>query len=708
MTIAAVGTLGNVGHFTSSSSFTLTTATNSLASGDFGILVVVSDNRSTTDGASNDHTSVSGGTGNWTKLGEYTNTVGGAAADGVCVSAWLFEATGSLAIGSVITMNLSGNATDKTACFHKFTKAAGKGLIRELASPVYNTQDASNGFGSATISGLASQSRLYFRALGKEANTSTNVTPTTGFSSVTGQRSQNATTAVICRGEYRINTSTGETSNPTLAVAGDAAGLFTTLKEAFVLSTGLASETNTALGIGKTKPTGLASETDSAFASTISTPAGLFFPWMFKSGAQTATIVSIGLSSETDTAITVSKKKVKAVALASETDSSFPLSKGKVKPTGLSSETDSSLGLSKKKLQGTGLATSVNTALSLGISNSSNLAGLYFPWGFKSGSSQTLLSAGLSSESNTAYALRKITFKSIGIAVETDVALPLGLGSSGFYLPFGFKIGATGGKFVVTGTAVQVNTALTLLTRKGQLKVSVRWSQETPTASKVGIAKVRSVGLAQSTNTALALTRSAPRSIGLASETDTAFSRPRGLIKATGVAQETDSALQLIHRRLMAYGISNEQDQALTPQPGTLIATGVAVETNTAFNFSITHSRSVGLALETNTSVTCRVSRNRVIGVAVQANQAAALIAKKLTTVKISQSFNTSLTLTRVKVKPHGFSIETDTAKQLRLFARIAAEKDGALFFQIKQGGKVVYPSINPRIGKRFWNRFIA
>lgn len=230
MAIASVGTLGTGAHSTSASSFTFTTATNTLAAGDYGVLTVVTDNIATADGVSNNHTTVSGGTGTWFKLGEYTNSPGGVAADGATTSVWMFAASGTVNTGTTITITLSSNATDKTCSFWKFTVAAGK-LLASTNTPLTSEVTASNDFGSSAFSGLASTARLYYRGLGKEANSTTNITVSTNFSAISAARSRNNAAAMIVRGEFRINTSTGETSNPTLAVSGDTAGVFVTLEE---------------------------------------------------------------------------------------------------------------------------------------------------------------------------------------------------------------------------------------------------------------------------------------------------------------------------------------------------------------------------------------------------------------------------------------------------------------------------------------------
>lgn len=231
MAIAQVGGIGNGVSAVSSSSFTLTTATNALsANTDNAVLIVSTDNITTTDGVTNDHTSVTGGNGVWTKHGEYTNGEG-AAASGITVSLWSFQSTGANAVGTVFTINLSGSVVDKAAQGHKFTVAAGNAL-QNGATAIGDATDASNGYGSAAHSGLSSLSRLWIRALGKEANTSTNITPSASFSRFTSMiRSRNNVDAVTIHGEWRINTSTGETSNPTLAVSGDTAAVFAALEE---------------------------------------------------------------------------------------------------------------------------------------------------------------------------------------------------------------------------------------------------------------------------------------------------------------------------------------------------------------------------------------------------------------------------------------------------------------------------------------------
>lgn len=238
MAIASGGTLGTAANSTSNSSFSLTTS-GALNAGEYAIVVAVSDNTSTTDGDNSEVSSVTFGGVNMVKLGEYTNGSPGAAA-GVTTSVWGLRAGRTFATSSTVTINYISNRTDKCASAWRFTVAANStlSLTTGTTNPVTNEVNASNGFGSVAFSGLSSLQRLYFRGLGKEANSTTNITASASFTTITNTRSRNNAAAVGVWGEFRINTSTGETSNPTLAVSGDTAGVFLALEETALPASG--------------------------------------------------------------------------------------------------------------------------------------------------------------------------------------------------------------------------------------------------------------------------------------------------------------------------------------------------------------------------------------------------------------------------------------------------------------------------------------
>lgn len=232
MAIARVSTRGNAVSSTSSNSLGFATTGAAIPVGAAFIVAVGSKNIATADGITNTHTGLNDGLGNvYTKLGEYTNAPSAAVEVGICQSLWLCNVTVQIPVGTTVTASFSANVIDKSIHGDEFSVGADKKL-QQVGSSVNTEVTAATGFGSAVISGLPSAARLYYRAMSKEANSTTALTPTTNFTNIgLATRSRNNAAAVSMRGEFRINTSTGETSNPTFAVTGDTASVFVALAE---------------------------------------------------------------------------------------------------------------------------------------------------------------------------------------------------------------------------------------------------------------------------------------------------------------------------------------------------------------------------------------------------------------------------------------------------------------------------------------------
>ena len=228
MAITVLANSGSAAHSTSSSTWTVALSVGTFNADDWIIINVATDNISTTDGNTNDHVSIDGGDGlTWYKIYEYTNGEG-AAASGVTVSCWRARNTTGSVIGTLdFNVTFSGACVDKALNGIKVT--AGSVLVPVATSG--NATDASANFGSATISGLASAEYLYVRGLTKEVNSTAQITPSSSFTAFSTVRSRSNANAIIARGEWRINTSTGETSDPTQVNVGDTAGIFFALSE---------------------------------------------------------------------------------------------------------------------------------------------------------------------------------------------------------------------------------------------------------------------------------------------------------------------------------------------------------------------------------------------------------------------------------------------------------------------------------------------
>lgn len=133
---------------------------------------------------------------------------------------------------------------------------------------------------------------------------------------------------------------------------------------------------------------GLATETDSALAVT---------------GRKTATL---GLTAETDTALAVTGRKTAAVGLAAESDTALDITGRKTATLGLAAETDTALAVSGRKVATLGLAAESDVALPV--------------------SGRKVGAVGVAGGTETALglaAVRKIY--RLGLAEETDTALPL-------------------------------------------------------------------------------------------------------------------------------------------------------------------------------------------------------------------------------------------------------------------------------------------
>jgi hypothetical protein len=229
MAITSAGNRGTGASTTSGTTLGVTHAAVSSTVGQVVILTIACDNAGTTDA---DHDEIQGiadtGGNTWSKLGEFTNGQGAANA-GTTVSVWMSKITTQLDSGNTITVTFKNTIEAKCGSAWAFDVGAGK--ILSVVQTQTSATDGANGWGSSAISGLSSLSRLYFRGLSKEANSLTQITVTGGFTAITNTRSGSSGDEQCVRGEWDIDTSTGSTSNPTLASATDAAGVFMALEE---------------------------------------------------------------------------------------------------------------------------------------------------------------------------------------------------------------------------------------------------------------------------------------------------------------------------------------------------------------------------------------------------------------------------------------------------------------------------------------------
>lgn len=171
----------------------------------------------------------------------------------------------------------------------------------------------------------------------------------------------------------------------------------------------------------------------------------------------------------------------------------------------------------------------------------------------------------------------------VGLTTETDSA---------------FAVGKS--KLRLVGLNTEADSALALLAQKAK---AIGLTSETDSSLTAGRAKLRVVGLNTETDEALPLRTTIVQPVGLATETDSALSAGRSKALAVGLASEADSALAALSRKLKAIGQATETASALAATRVKAYLVGLASTTASAFGVSKLKARLVGLATETDSSL---------------------------------------------------------------------------------------------------------
>lgn len=199
--------------------------------GNVGVALVAKDNAASSDGTGhNEVTSVTDSQGNtWAKAGEFVNA-NGAANAGATIAIFYCVVATELGIGvDTITANFSDSRLASAMIVWEYTVTSG--AVVAVAGSNTLANDAADP-GSVAVSGLSSREYLFIRAIASESSAATLLTNTSLWFTLnrivadTGVSSS----SMGCRGEYRILTGTGATSDPTL-FAADHASLIVALTE---------------------------------------------------------------------------------------------------------------------------------------------------------------------------------------------------------------------------------------------------------------------------------------------------------------------------------------------------------------------------------------------------------------------------------------------------------------------------------------------
>ena len=195
--------------------------TGSTSSGNLLVLALALDNRGTTDGDLGDVTSVTDDGGStWVKAVEFTNGQTAALA-GATVSIWYSLLT---ATSGTLTANFSGSVTAKGWQIRGFSIAGGNSVAIETSTTLAN--DAADA-GSLTLSGMVNREHLIIRACAVENNAITGTISTNYLNLCSnyiscGTTGGSVSTNMWMQAEYRIITSTSETTDPTTGAVDQA------------------------------------------------------------------------------------------------------------------------------------------------------------------------------------------------------------------------------------------------------------------------------------------------------------------------------------------------------------------------------------------------------------------------------------------------------------------------------------------------------
>lgn len=203
---------------TTSTSVTATAGIDAQA-GQLLVAIVASDNEDTTDGQTSLHTALTIGGHGATKVGEYTNTVGGAANDGATVSIWYLIAPADIAAGASTAQTLNTGKDAKAIVVHVFDLGTLYSLTVDGLSTLSN--DAADP-GSLTATGSLNAIHLWVRGIAAETDSTTSLIPTSGWTALTGTQTSGGAAAsnIAVRGEIKVASGTSSgASDPTYAAA---------------------------------------------------------------------------------------------------------------------------------------------------------------------------------------------------------------------------------------------------------------------------------------------------------------------------------------------------------------------------------------------------------------------------------------------------------------------------------------------------------
>lgn len=251
--------------------------------------------------------------------------------------------------------------------------------------------------------------------------------------------------------------------------------------------------------------------------------------------------LEVGLATETDAPLSPTSAKNAGVALVTEVDSVLATTVGKELAVGLIETTDAAQSVARAKVREVGLVSETDSTFGVTVEG------------------PIIVTAGLTTEVDTAFAIAAAKARAAGLASTTDAALP-----------------ANANKTAAAGLVEATDSALSVTVRRA---LTVGQPEETDSAFPATVAGneeiVVPVGLTETVSTAAPVGVSKELAVVLALETDAAQLVASSKAVNAGLAEETDTVLVLAGpAKAVTVGLATEQDAAFRLENGGSGGTG--------------------------------------------------------------------------------------------------------------------------------------
>jgi hypothetical protein len=362
----------------------------------------------------------------------------------------------------------------------------------------------------------------------------------------------------------------------------------------------------------------------------------------------TSTIIPIGLASESNTAQPVARSKVKALGQPSEADVAQLMAKIKARSVGQPVESDAATAVTKHKSRLLGQGSEIDTSLGLvqaqvvtiGQPSETDTATVIAKLKTRSigepaetdvsqpVAERKTRTLGQPAEVDAPQTITRSKARSIGEPTETDLGQPVGRA-----------------KIRTVAQAAEVDFAQPVGKSKAR---AFGQALEVDAAQPVGPAKARQLGEPAEIDAAQPVAASTAIILGQPSETDTASAVGRSKTRGVGQAVEVVTPQPIARIKAKTLGQASESDQALALALAKYLTFGVAVELDTLTALQRVKTRMLGQPTELDLPVAVAALRLRVIGQPVETDEPLPLLARKTRTLSVAEELDVAFALLAV------------------------------------------------------------